>query len=103
MDENKLQALHEIGYTIPPRCGGCVHFRGIGDWGTCTLTSYMHLKHTGPEREASVHAAGVCSRHEASPAATAALGAFSVFTGPGHGFNVAAYSSSAPSAQPGRF
>lgn len=85
MDENKLRALREAGYTIPSACGTCANFRAApaAEWGTCSAIPYDHLKHTGPSREASVNQAGVCPSWIASAARIARLGAFAQFS-PSH-------------------
>jgi hypothetical protein len=63
MDANKLERLKEIGYSIQPTCGLCVHFFAPsgGEFGECDLYSYEHLKHSGPPRKLSVHRNGGCA------------------------------------------
>lgn len=69
MDNNKLDKLREIGYSVRKCCKTCKH-ANIFDfgWGTCTLHSYVHKKHTGGGkgslRELSITAQGVCDDHE---------------------------------------
>ena len=61
-DANKFMALRGAGYQIPVLCCICLH-RNMGAggvWGTCKQIKYAHLKHTGPEREASIHRYGTC-------------------------------------------
>lgn len=62
-DENKFQALRDAGYSIPVTCGICVHGHFPTKdalWGTCGKIKYQHLKHTGPDREASIVRLGSC-------------------------------------------
>lgn len=63
MDNNKEQKLKDIGYKIYKTCGLCKHakFNDGSQFGVCTLFKYRHLKHTGEERELSVHVSGGCS------------------------------------------
>lgn len=66
-DENKLKSLVEANYNIPICCGLCKHARfeeHISGWGTCKKIKYKHLKHTGEEREASIHEYGSCPNAE---------------------------------------
>ena len=66
MDDNKLNKLREIGYTIRKSCGECEHggFNGNNYWGTCQLHRYSHKKHDGgvkgADRELSIYCHGVC-------------------------------------------
>lgn len=82
-DENKLKALADAGFIIQRTCSRCVHFR-VGhpmqqSWGTCALISYVHLKHTGAPRQASVPGDGSCPRHEFAHDAVDDLGAHARF------------------------
>lgn len=68
-DPNKFDALRESGYTIPVTCGLCVHGHfpfADGMWGTCGVIKYEHLKHTGPQREASIVRYGTCPKAKLS-------------------------------------
>ena len=61
MDENKLEVLKEINYEIHSICGLCKFGVFLKDnWGTCTDTEYVHLKHTEESRELSIHKFGSC-------------------------------------------
>ena len=63
MDANKEQKLRLIGYVIKQTCAVCEHseFKPGQAWGTCKLHMYSHLKHTGPERQLSIHILGKCN------------------------------------------
>ena len=65
-DGNKFAKLREIGYTLPITCGLCVmgEFPDRGDWGTCKIHRYQHLKHTGESRGVSIHRGGSCADAE---------------------------------------
>lgn len=77
MDENKDKQLAEISYKVHRTCGQCKHFKpGHGDFGTCNLFKYKHLKHTGEERQLSVNRYGSCSKFEMNPAALMMLGLY---------------------------
>jgi hypothetical protein len=80
-DENKFEKLREIGYSVPTTCGLCVHRNLLvgAHWGTCSLHSYEHKKHTGPARGVSIHVHGTCNDAEADPARTVTLGAHQAF------------------------
>lgn len=81
MDENKRQKLISILYEIPKSCGTC-KFSGIEDrqeWGVCMKHTYKHLKHTGEERQLSIHRTGVCVTHETDEFEVAKLGLFKEF------------------------
>ena len=44
-----------------PVCGLCQHaWFPKDDWGTCTIQTYEHEKHTGPARQLSIHKYGTC-------------------------------------------
>jgi hypothetical protein len=66
MDQNKLNKLQEIGYTIPRSCGTCKHFTQYEDmhFGECAVNEYTHLKHTGGKRKLSVVQYGSCNKYE---------------------------------------
>lgn len=62
MDANKLKKLKEINYEITPSCGMCKfsQFAGTIDFGTCSLHTYEHLKHSDSKRELSIYRYGSC-------------------------------------------
>lgn len=66
MDDNKLNKLREIEYTIRKSCGECEHgaFNGNNSWGTCVIHRYSHKKHDGggkgSDRELSIYQHGAC-------------------------------------------
>ena len=70
MDNNKLNKLRDIGYTIRKCCKTCVHSNIVDDygWGTCYLHKYEHKKHIGGGkgslRDLSITAQGYCDYHE---------------------------------------
>lgn len=77
MDENKRKKLHDIGFKVLNNCGLCTHGTfPNNDWGTCAITTYDHLKHTGDPRELSIHRFGSCDRFDPSWPAVAGLAAF---------------------------
>jgi len=63
-DPSKLDALKAAGYVIRACCGLCQHatLKPGTDWGTCSLVSYQHGKHT-EIRQASIHRAGHCPKY----------------------------------------
>lgn len=65
MDANKRLKLLEIGYKMNGACGNCKHgvFNERLEFGTCSLHTYVHEKHTVPARNLSVHKAGYCDNH----------------------------------------
>lgn len=67
MDNNKLQKLKEIDYSIKPSCGTCNHFQQHEDahFGECDEHNYTHLKHSGGKRKLSVVMYGSCPNYEA--------------------------------------
>lgn len=84
MDNTKLMILRGINYTFPPTCGRCrfSSFQpplGKTMWGTCGLHKYKHEKHTGEERELSIHLLGGCDAFESRPEIEAELYAFTEF------------------------
>lgn len=81
MDENKKQKLRDIEYSIFSCCGSCKQGEFlIGmPWGTCKKFTYDHLKHTGEERNLSIHRSGVCLHFEESEVEKELLGAFAEF------------------------
>ena len=66
MDQNKLKVLREIGYEIKKTCHFCIHstFNRTPNWGECTANTYVHLKHSGPDRNISIHRHGSCPEFE---------------------------------------
>jgi hypothetical protein len=62
MDENKKQVLKDIGYRVRQTCLCCKYSFITGNWGTCHLYTYDHLKHNEKSRYLSVHASGYCAR-----------------------------------------
>lgn len=61
-DSNKLAALKANSYKIVFCCALCEHAQFSQNnayWGTCSLITYQHLKHTGI-RQASIHKSGYC-------------------------------------------
>jgi hypothetical protein len=81
VDENKKIKLKKIGYQIFPCCGGCQHGDLIAGmpWGTCKKFAYDHLKHTGEERQVSIHRHGVCEHFEESEIEKEYLGEYAEF------------------------
>lgn len=80
MDAAKAEKLRKIGYSIPPSCGLCVHADLSPDgWGTCSLFSYEHEKHTGERRPVSINRLGYCPAWESDPAKIAELGPYQEF------------------------
>jgi len=62
-DKNKMKALEDAGFKIQPTCRICSHFSDKGwFWGTCREITYIHTKHTGDPREASVPRIGHCPK-----------------------------------------
>ena len=65
MDDNKLKALQKIKYRIQGTCGTCTSGKfGNDEWGTCSLYTYEHRKHTGEPRQLSIYRSGSCNDHE---------------------------------------
>lgn len=62
MDQNKLKVLKDIEYKIQECCGLCAYgtFKPGTSFGTCSVQTYDHLKHTGPERNLSINRYGKC-------------------------------------------
>lgn len=83
MDADKRRKLIEVSYEIRA-CGVCAWARMQpgADWGTCSIHTYDHQKHTGPERELSVNRHGVCPKFTVHPAAIDALHGFAEFVPP---------------------
>lgn len=78
MDKNKLQVLRELPFKIHKVCGLCKHGVFKQDWGMCSNSTYSHLKHTGPERQLSIHRFGSCPKFEESSSVDG-LGAYKEF------------------------
>lgn len=69
MDNNKLNKLRDIGYTVRKCCGRCVHADlSTNGWGTCMNNTYEHKKHEGgdkgSERQLSINQYGYCKEFE---------------------------------------
>lgn len=71
MDENKLDKLRKIKYSVKKCCGNCEN--GVfpsNEWGTCKVNLYSHKKHTGGAegslRNMSIIKFGYCSGHKFS-------------------------------------
>jgi hypothetical protein len=66
MDDNKLKKLKVLGYQVNKACGLCQHgqFKPGSDFGTCSVVTYTHLKHTGEDRQMSINRYGVCPNFE---------------------------------------
>ena len=81
MDQNKLAELRRIGYRIPKTCGLCVHGAfPNNEWGTCSVRTYDHLKHSDAKRQLSVVKSGSCpDKFEVDELKAAHLGAFREF------------------------
>jgi len=65
MDQNKLAALKQIGYSILGNCGLCAHSTFASStsmYGYCSAITYEHLKHLPATRSLSVHREGRCDR-----------------------------------------
>lgn len=61
MDSNKLEKLKQIQYRIKDCCGICIYSNiSLDGWGTCDQFRYKHVKHTGEERQLSIHMFGSC-------------------------------------------
>lgn len=82
MDQNKLKVLREIGYRVGPACGTCSYgnFEYFQMWGTCSLHTYEHLKHTGARRQLSTHLCGNCPNYELDEDAARTLEGFEELT-----------------------
>lgn len=64
MDDNKKKKLEEIQYRIVSSCGTCVDAELSPDgWETCKAFKYKHKKHSGEERQLSIHQFGVCKEY----------------------------------------
>jgi hypothetical protein len=67
MDENKLQKLKDVDYTVKRVCGNCRFFSGekheSKNFSTCIQHTYEHQKHTESKRYLSVHVTGYCEKH----------------------------------------
>lgn len=84
MDANKRKLLDQVGYEVRACCGTCRHARVSqgSEWGTCSIHSYDHVKHTGPARALSISIFGGCPQHAISAEATASLGRFAELLAP---------------------
>lgn len=68
MDNNKLEKLRKINFTIKKCCGLCKHahfnFLQVGNvWGDCKIHTYDHLKHSGV-KQLSINQFGYCEDFE---------------------------------------
>lgn len=82
MDNNKLKVLRELGYEIKSTCGSCEAGQfstQTAEFGTCALHTYKHGKHTGPDRELSIHRMGACASYERSQRSYGPLGLWAPF------------------------
>lgn len=85
MDKKKLKVLRDIAYTFPMTCGLCSHgqfqaYHGnMPLWGTCRVHTYKHDKHTGDERQLSVHLLGGCGDFQPTDNAAKSLEGFAEF------------------------
>lgn len=65
MDANKAIKLRQIGYKVQKSCGICAHSIFPNDsWGTCSIHTYSHEKHSDKERQLSIHRSGICPQFE---------------------------------------
>jgi hypothetical protein len=66
MDNNKLDKLRDIRYTVRKCCGTCNNacFEFRAEWGTCKIHEYIHKKHTGKPRHLSIHMYGSCGSYD---------------------------------------
>lgn len=73
-DQNKLEALAAVGYSVRLTCGSCLHgrFAPALVWGKCVAVVYRHGKHSD-ERQAGAHVAGHCERYAPRPSAFGTL------------------------------
>lgn len=64
MDENKLQKLIDVEYTVRNCCGNCVYGNIMNgkEFGLCDLLEYDHLKHTMGNRSLSINRYGLCNQ-----------------------------------------
>ena len=85
MDDNKLEKLREIDYTIHKCCGLCDHgeFKGTNWWGTCKLHDYDHKKHEGggkgSNRELSITIFGYCDEYQQGVSAMISIAHYKEF------------------------
>lgn len=81
VDKRKLKVLRESGYVFGQTCGLCTFVRPgkDGQWGTCTIHTYEHAKHSGPPREMSVSLFGGCSAFQPKDDIDERLGGFAEF------------------------
>jgi hypothetical protein len=92
MDDNKLEKLRELGYTVRRCCANCIHLLDNPPsnwWSTCMVHQYEHGKHTDNPRQLSVPYCGCCSKHEFHPQWGKTIHSFSEFieTKPGNTCN----------------
>jgi len=80
MDNNKLIKLKLVNYKILPTCATCQHGQfGLASWGTCSLVSYKHEKHSLTDRQMSIHQSGSCDLYVRDKESKELLGAFQEF------------------------
>ena len=75
-DEDKFKALRDAGYRITPACMLCEHgkFPFGSLWGECKALQYVHGKHVGGPRNASIVTLGSCSKFKEDPTKVALSG-----------------------------
>lgn len=66
MDDNKLEVLKKVEYALIKCCGECEfgRFEKNQTFGTCSIKTYQHLKHTGEPRQLSIFLFGYCKDFE---------------------------------------
>lgn len=80
MDENKLEKLRQLNYTIYRCCGICKHAEfAESDWSICLVHEYNHLKHSENVRHLSVNRYGHCNDFNIGPVAVMSLNKWSEF------------------------
>lgn len=80
MDANKLKVLQEIEYKISAVCSLCLHGEfPQNDFGTCSIHTYEHQKHSDQTRKLSVHKLGSCAMFTENQQAIAKLGSYEQF------------------------
>lgn len=66
-DENKMDALYDLGFRVVPTCSTCTHFtRGArAGWGHCSAITHQHAKH-GKRLQTGVPINGWCPSYTLS-------------------------------------
>lgn len=62
---SKHAALAAAGFALARCCETCLHWNPgtlVGVWGTCSLVTYDHEKHTGA-KQAGTPGCGTCPKH----------------------------------------